>query len=237
MRKVWLERPLCTARAGVSLHCPAVAGKKITLEVQTRTQHGSREVKRLRRTGVIPGVVYGGDGAPRSIAVDERVLRAALTGEQGRHAILHVSIDGATSVPSILKDWQSDPVRTKLRHIDLLQIAMDKPIVGTVGVTLVGESPGAKLGGALNHMLHQVRVQAIPAELPDHVMLDISGLGVGDALRVSDITASKGATVLDDPEAIVVAVAATRLTAGADWRGGDESDEGSEAAAAPDATE
>ena len=216
-----------------------MAGKKITLEVQSRTQHGSREVKRLRRTGVIPGVVYGVGAAPRSIAVDERVLRAALTGEHGRHAILHVSIDGAAAVPSILKEWQSDPVRTKLRHIDLLQIALDKPIVGTVAITLVGESPGAKLGGALNHVLHQVRVEAIPADLPDHVMLDISGLEVGGSLRVSDIAASKGAAILDDPDAIVVTVAATRQTAGDEWRGGDESDDADDAAAAasPDATE
>lgn len=210
-----------------------MAGDKITLEVQSRTQHGSREVKRLRRTGVIPGVVYGDGSVPRSIAVAETVLRAALTGSQGRHAILHVSIDGAPAVPSILKEWQSDPVRTKLRHIDLLQIALDKPIVGTVTVTLVGESPGAKLGGALNHVLHQVHVQAIPADLPDHVMLDISGLEVGGVLRVADITASKGAIILDDSEAIVVTVAATRQTAGSEWRGGDESDSD----AVPDATE
>ena len=83
-------------------------------------------------------------------------------------------------------------------------------------------------------------MQAIPADLPDHVMLDISGLEVGGVLRVADITASKGATILDDPEAIVVTVAATRQTAGDDWRGGDESDDDATAtatAAAPDATE
>lgn len=210
-----------------------MAGEKITLEVQSRTQHGSREVKRLRRTGVIPGVVYGEGSVPRSILVEESVLRTALTGSQGRHAILHISIDGAPAVPSILKAWQSDPVRTKLRHIDLQQIALDKPIVGTVAVTLVGESPGAKLGGALNHVLHQVRVQAIPAELPDHVTIDISGLEVGGLLRVADIAVPKGATVIDDPEAIVVSVAATRLTAGTEWRGGDEFDDD----AVPAATE
>ena len=213
-----------------------MAGDKITLEVQSRAQHGSREVKRLRRTGVIPGVVYGDGSVPRSILVEESVLRTALTGKQGRHAILHVSIDGAPAVPSILKAWQSDPVRTKLRHIDLLQIALDRPIVGTVAVTLVGESPGAKMGGALNHVLHQVRVQAIPAELPDHVMVDISGLEVGGMLRVADIATPTGTTILDDPEAIVVSVAATRLTAGDEWRGGDESDDDT-AVAAPDATE
>ena len=79
-----------------------MAGEKITLEVQSRAQHGSREVKRLRRTGVIPGVVYGDGSVPRSILVEESVLRTALTGKQGRHAILHVSIDGAPAVPSIL---------------------------------------------------------------------------------------------------------------------------------------
>ncbi len=212
-----------------------MAGKKITLEVQSRTQHGSREVKRLRRTGVIPGVVYGDGSAPRSILVEERVLRAALTTAQGRHAILHVSIDGAPAVPSILKEWQSDPVRTKLRHIDLLQIALDKPIVGTVTVTLVGESPGAKIGGALSQVVHHVRVQAIPAELPDHLAVDISGLEVGGLLRISDIAVPQGATILDDPEAVVVSVAATRLTAGDDWREDVEPDAAPESGAAHEA--
>ena len=232
MRKVWLERPLCTARAGVSLHCPAVAGKQITLQVQTRAQHGTREVKRLRRTGVIPGVMYGG-AEPRSILVEETVLRAALTTELGRNAILHVSVDGGPTVPSILKAWQSDPVRTKLRHIDLLEIALDKAIVGHVAVTLVGESPGVKIGGALTQASHHVRVEAFPTEMPHHVELDISALEVGGALRVADITVPKGSKILDDPEAMVATVAATRRTAGDDWRGEDED----ETAPAPDAAQ
>lgn len=209
-----------------------MAGKQITLQVQTRAQHGTREVKRLRRTGVIPGVIYGG-AVPRSILVEETVLRAALTTEQGRNAILHVSVDGGPTVPSILKAWQSDPVRTKLRHIDLLEIALDKAIISHVAVAFVGESPGVKIGGALTQAIHDVRVEAFPTEMPHHVELDISALEVGDALRVGDLVVPKGSKILDDPEAVVVAVAATRRTAGDDWRGEDE--EEAETAAEPDA--
>lgn len=191
-----------------------MAADKITLEVQSRTQLGTREVKRMRRTGVVPGVVYGGGSDPRAIVVDMRALRAALTGDQGRNAILHVSIDGGPTVPSILKDWQVDPVKDVLRHIDLLEIALDKAITANVSVVLTGESPGAKIGGALNQLVHQLRVQAIPTEMPSQLTLDISSLQVGGTLRVSDVVVPAGATVLDDGDVIVVSVSATRRTAG-----------------------
>lgn len=191
-----------------------MAADKITLEVQSRTQLGTREVKRMRRTGVVPGVVYGGGSDPRAIVVDMRVLRAALTGDQGRNAILHVSIDGGPTVPSILKDWQVDPVKDVLRHIDLLEIALDKAITANVPVVLSGESPGAKIGGAFNQLVHQLRVQAIPTDMPSQLTLDISSLQVGGTLRVSDVAVPAGATVLDDSDMIVASVSATRKTAG-----------------------
>ena len=190
-----------------------MARDKITLEVQSRDVIGTRAVKRLRRTGAIPGVVYG-TGAARPIVVDAKVLRTALTGDQGRSAILHISIDGSPTVPSILKDWQLDPVKDTLRHVDLLEIALDKPITSNVTVVLAGESPGAKIGGSLNQTVHQVRVQAIPTEIPNQLPIDISGLQVGGALRVSDIPIPANVTLLDDLDTIVVAVAATRRTAG-----------------------
>jgi large subunit ribosomal protein L25 len=158
--------------------------------------------------------VYGGGSEPRSIVVKETVLRAALTGDQGRNAILHVSIDGGPTVPSILKAWQVDPIKDKLRHIDLLEIALDKAITSNVSVVLVGVSPGAKIGGALTQLVHQVKVQAVPTEIPSQLQIDISNLQVGGMLRIADIDVPKGATVLDDPETIVVSVAATRRTAG-----------------------
>ena len=197
-----------------SLQSTAVAADKITLEVQSRDRIGTRDVKRLRRTGAIPGVVYGGGSEPRSIVVQSSVLRAALTGDQGRNAILHVSIDGGPTVPSILKAWQMDPIKDKLRHFDLQEIALDKAIVANVSVALQGESPGAKIGGALNQTVHQVRIQALPNEMPNQLQIDISGLQVGGSLRVSEIVIPKGATLLDDSDTIVVAVAATRRTAG-----------------------
>lgn len=198
----------------LSLHWSAVAAKKITLQVQSRDRIGSRDVKRLRRTGAIPGVVYGGGSDPRPIVVESAVLRAALTGDQGRNAILHVSVDGGPAVPSILKDWQVDPVRDRLRHIDLLQIALDKAITTHVSVVLTGESPGAKSGGTLNQYVHQLRVEALPTDVPNHLELDISSLDLGDSLHVSDIAVPAKVTVLDDPEELVVTVVHSRRTVG-----------------------
>lgn len=214
-----------------------MAEDKITLEVRSRGVTGTRAIKRLRRTGAIPGVVYGSGSTPRAIEVDYTVLRAALTSDQGRNAILHVSVDGGPTVPSILKDWQTDPLKDTVRHIDLLEIALDKPITASVSVVLAGESPGAKMGGSLNQTVHQVRVQAIPTEVPSQVSLDISKLHVGGSLRIADIEVPSAVTVLDDPEAIVVAVAATRRTAGLPVPAGGEAApaDGADAAAEPEA--
>jgi len=182
--------------------------------VQQRHALGSRESRRLRRNGLIPGVLYGGGKKPHPFVVPERTLRSALGGPHGLHAILDVVLDEQkTSHASVVKDYQQDPIRGYLTHIDLHEVRLDQPISAQVGVELVGESPGVKVGGVLTQLVREVTVDALPLEMPDRLLLDISRSEIGDALRVSDLDLPPDVTVIDDPENVLVTVSAPRLAA------------------------
>jgi large subunit ribosomal protein L25 len=176
------------------------------LEVSERESLGSRESRRLRRSGLVPGVLYG-RAKPRSIAVPERELRRALTGSGGLHAILDVVLEGQKSThPSILKEYQRDPIRGTVLHVDLQEVRLDEPIHAAVTVALVGEAQGSKEGGVLQQAAREVHVEALPLEVPEHIELDVSGLAIGDSLRVADLPALDAVTYLDDPETVIASV-------------------------------
>ena len=184
-----------------------MAGERIRLEVKPRDDAGSAVARRLRAGGMIPGVLYGGGKKAHPFAVEERELRRVLTGEHGLHAILDVVFDGQkTAHHAVLKDYQLDPVRPKLLHVDLHEVRLDQVIQTQVAVEPVGESAGVKEGGALTLVLREVNVEALPMEVPDRLELDISAMVIGDSLRVSDISAPEGVQLLDDPESVVVTV-------------------------------
>jgi large subunit ribosomal protein L25 len=189
-----------------------VAGERVKLDAQERESVGTSAAARLRRDGIIPGVLYGRGKKPHAIAVPERELRAALSGPAGRHAILDVTLSGQkTSHASILKDFQVDPIRGKITHFDLHEVRLDQPIVAQVAIELVGESPGVKAGGVLSALVREVSIEALPLEIPERVTVDISGAEIGATLRVEDVVAPEGATILDDPDTVVVSVAAPRV--------------------------
>jgi large subunit ribosomal protein L25 len=190
----------------------AVAGERVKLEALERGAVGTTAAARLRKDGLIPGVIYGRGKKSHAIAVPERELRAALTGPNGRHAILDVTLAGQkTSHASILKDVQVDPIRGKITHFDLHEVRLDQPITASVAIELVGEAPGVKAGGVLSALVREANVEALPLEIPDHLELDISGAEIGATLRIADVVAPEGATVLDDPDTVVVTVAAPRV--------------------------
>jgi large subunit ribosomal protein L25 len=187
-----------------------MAGERTKLTVTTRDHMGSRESRRLRRQGLIPGVLYG-RGEPISICVEERELRRALTGAAGLHSILDVEVDGGGSPhASILKDYQVDKVRGGVTHVDLQEVRLDQPIAASVSVHLVGgdDAPGVREGGVLSQPLREIQVEALPLEIPEHLDLDVSQMATGDTLRVSDVVAPEGVTLLDDPETVVATVTA-----------------------------
>ena len=183
-----------------------MAGERIKLEVKEREGRGSADSRRLRRDGLIPGVLYGRGKPPQPFAVAERELRRVLSGDSGLHAILDVVVDGQeTARPSVLKDYQQHVPSGRLSHIDLHEVRLDQPIQTQVSVTLVGEPAGVKEGGVLSQVSREINVEALPMEIPDHLELDVSGMGIGDTLRLADLPPQEGVTYLDDPEETVLA--------------------------------
>lgn len=183
-----------------------MAGERIKLQVRERERRGSADARRLRREGYIPGVLYGNGKASHAIVVPERELRRVLTSSSGLHAILDVTLEGQkTTHASILKDFQQDPLRGHISHIDLQEVRLDQPIQAQVAVQLVGEPVGAKEGGVLSQVQREINVEALPLEIPEHVELDVSGMAIGDTLRLADLGARDGVRYLDDPDETVLA--------------------------------
>jgi large subunit ribosomal protein L25 len=183
-----------------------MAGERMKLEVKEREGRGSADSRRLRKQGLVPGVLYGRGKAPHAFCVPERDLRRALSGESGLHAILDVVLDGQTTThPSVLKDYQQEVPSGRLAHIDLHEVRLDQPIQAQVAVELIGEPAGVKEGGVLSQVSRDLRVEALPLEIPDHLELDVSGMAIGDTLRLVDLPAMEGVTYLDDPEETVLA--------------------------------
>jgi large subunit ribosomal protein L25 len=177
----------------------------LKLEVTEREELGSRRTRRLRAQGLVPGVLYG-KGHARAIVVRERQLRTAVTGPSGLHAILDVVIEGQKTVhPSILAEYQQDPIRGTISHIDLREVRLDQPIHATVVVQLVGEPAGVKTGGMLSLVAREIHVEALPADVPEHIEVDVSHMEVGDVLRLADVAAIENVTLLDDPHETVIA--------------------------------
>lgn len=165
---------------------------------------GSPESRRLRKQGMIPGVLYGRT-TPVAILVGERELRAALTTPAGSHAVLDITVDGGSSHSAILKDYQRDKVRGNITHIDLQEVRLDQPIQTAVVVTLVGDSIGVREGGVLSQVTTEINVEALPLEVPQHLEVDISELGIGDMFRLSQLKVPSGVTLLDDPDETILA--------------------------------
>jgi large subunit ribosomal protein L25 len=180
------------------------------LAVSSRTPEGSRSARRRRRTGLVPGVVYGGDGEPLSFEVDSRELRHALA---STGAVLELSIDGDKSTPVVLKDAQRDAVRGDTLHVDFVRVRLDQAITATVPLELQGadDAPGVKLGGVLEQITRELNIEALPTAIPEAIVYDVSEMEINDTLTVAALTPPAGVTLLDDPEQTVVTVSPPRL--------------------------
>jgi len=174
------------------------------LDVASREPQGSRSARRLRREGLVPGVLYGGDGDPVSFAVEDRALRNALAAVG---AVLEVTLDGGRPTPAVLKQSQRHPVRGQLMHVDLVRVRLDQAIQATVAVELHGadESPGIRDGGVLEQVTHSVAVEALPTAIPESIGHDVSEMSIGDTLLLSALKAPEGVTLLGELDEIVIA--------------------------------
>ena len=175
-----------------------------TLELTSRAADGSRSARRLRRTGRVPGIVYGGGDEPQLFAVDGRILRNTLA-HSG--AILQISVDGGATAPVLVKDVQRHPVKGHAVHVDLLRVDMKVAIHTTVTLELHGadQAPGVVDGGVLSQGVIELNIEALPGDIPDSLSLDVSGMEINDTVTLTALTPPAGVTLLDDPDETVLA--------------------------------
>lgn len=188
---------------------------EITLTADTGRPIGSRTSNRLRATGRVPGVVYGLAAEPTPVSVDWRQLRQALTTDAGLNALIDLSVDGETKL-SIVKELQRNPITHQVDHVDFLLIRRDQAILVDVPLVLEGEAEKVtNADGMVDQILVSLAVHAKPADIPNEIVLDISNMQIGDAIRVGDLRLPTGVTTdLDDEEPIVTAsIASSTLEA------------------------
>lgn len=191
-----------------------MSSKRPTLSARPRTDFGSRTARRLRREGMVPGVVYSRGEETTAFQVEGRDARVILT---GGYALFDLEIEGSATVPVVIKEQQHHPVRGDLSHLDLQQVDLKQAIQAEVPVELTGEdvSPGVKQGGVLEHVTREVTVEALPTDIPDLLTLDVSAMEIHDVLTLADLEAPEGATLIgDEPtEVTLVTITPPRLEA------------------------
>jgi large subunit ribosomal protein L25 len=181
-----------------------MASDRATLKAAPRAEFGSRASRRMRRDGVVPGVVYSGGSDAQPFQVSERDVRLVLSAGA---ALFDLEIEGGKSVPVVIKEQQHHPVRGSLQHLDLMQVNLKEAIQAEVAIELEGvdDAPGVRGGGVLEHVTREVTVEALPAEIPDNICVDVSAMEINDTLSLTAVAAPEGvAFVADDPEEVTI---------------------------------
>jgi large subunit ribosomal protein L25 len=179
---------------------------EIVVAAQSRTETGKNHNRRLRSRGLIPAVLYGPGQKAQALAVSPKDLAAILRSGHGENTLFDLEVGGARR-KVILKDYHAQPVDNRLLHADFYEVALDKPLELTVHVELQGTPVGVKTqGGVLDFVTRELEIECLPADIPEKILLDIAHLELGKHLRVSDIQAPRGVTILSEPELVVAHV-------------------------------
>ncbi|HXO07014.1 MAG TPA: 50S ribosomal protein L25 [Solirubrobacteraceae bacterium] len=188
-----------------------MAGRESTaLKVAAREPEGSRAARRLRRTGNVPGVVYGGGEDPVSFQVQANVLRQTLA---HAGAVIDLEIDGSAATPVVVKVLDRHPVSGETTHVDMLRVRLDVKIESTVVLELTGaeDSPGVKEGGVLEQITRELTIEALPTDIPDSLQHDVSEMVIGDTLTLDALTTPSEVELLDDPETVIATLTPPKL--------------------------
>jgi large subunit ribosomal protein L25 len=183
--------------------------KDAVIEAQTREETGTGAARRLRRAGVLPGVLGKRDGASVPIVLNHHDFDMMLRGHSGESMLVDITIDGEKPLKVLLSEIQRHPVTGRTQHADFIEISMTEKMHLAIAVKLVGEPVGVMTGGGLlDHLLREVEVQCLPADVIDAIEIDVTGLEIGDSVRVQDLVVSDKLTILTASDVAVAAVAA-----------------------------
>ena len=189
--------------------------KTIEIDVERRSERGKNEARRTRARGRIPAIVYGAGKANVPISVDRKSLSDAFRNGASENAIFLLKLAGSDQTRhAMIKELQKDPLSRKALHIDFVRVMMDAKIRVRVSIEIVGIARGVKTdGGILDMVTREVEVESLPGNIPAHLPVDVSDLGIGDAIRIKDLKALEGVEIVDDPEKVLVHVAQPTLEA------------------------
>src|SRR3954468_2771214 len=182
-----------------------MAQTRTTLKVSPRETFGSRATRRLRRDGLVPGIVYGQGGEARPFQVPSRELRTALGSGQN---LFDLELDGSKAVPVVIKEQQHHPVRGDVLHVDCLEVRLDEEIQSEVPIELEGadQAPGVREGGVLEHVTREVTVEALPTEIPERITVDVSEMDINDTINLASVSVPSGVKLMaEELEEITIA--------------------------------
>ncbi len=187
----------------------------VELKARVRPHTGKKGVKECRVKGLVPGILYGSGDVSASIVVEPKELDRALHTRSGSNVIIKLAVDeqGGEPVTVVVKELQVDPIKGTMRHVDFCRISLDKKIRASVPFKTIGEPPGVKKGGVLEHALWELDIESLPLNIPDYIEVDVSNLNIGDSLLVSSLTIPEGVKALNDPDVAVVSIIAPRIEA------------------------
>ncbi len=186
--------------------------RQIEMEVAPREERGKNAARRLRATGRVPAIVYGLGREPQAVAVDAKAMTNVLKDPAGHNRVFDLRCNGS-SEHAMAVDYQIDPVKHSLLHVDLMRIDLAKPVKVAVPVKAVGIAFGVKNQGGFEEMVsREVQIECLPMDIPDHVDVDIESLRVGEGIRAKDIPPSKKYTLADDEHKLLVHVMASRAS-------------------------
>ncbi len=176
------------------------------LEAEIRKGKGKGQARSIRRSGMVPGIIYGHKQEPIMIQLQPRNIKHLLR-SGGENVLVNMDVKGSGTETVMLKEAQIDPLTRNIMHVDFVRVSLEERITTHIPISLVGTSPGVKEGGILEFLLRELRVECQVGKIPEHIELDISSLNIGDQIRVGDIKLDEDMVVHDDPATTVVVVA------------------------------
>jgi large subunit ribosomal protein L25 len=185
--------------------------ERILLKAEKRTERGKSEVRALRRHGLLPAVLYNkGDSTP--IKLPRKEIATLMVSGRGEHTLFNIELSSDKSKKktrwAIVKDYQVDPVKNELLHIDFMEISLEKEIKMTVPIVITKEPVGIKKGGILQQQMREIEIECLPTEIPDGIEVDASSVDIGHSLHVSDLVVKEGVKILSDPKEVILTVSA-----------------------------
>lgn len=176
----------------------------VDLQAKERSERGKNAARRLRASGMVPAVLYGGDGDATALAVPDKIVDYTLH-HMGDNALYDIDLGSGGSTARIV-DVQRDPVSGRLMHVDFAPVNMRERIEVTVPLHVVGEAPGTEEGGVLQQVAYEVHVESLPGDIPQELTIDVSSLGMGENLTLADVALPEGVTLISDPEEVAATV-------------------------------